>query len=95
MDHSTNEFYSRYVRAVEFFNAEVDRKFGDASTRAIFRTKVLPQEEFRRWWAEVSHDHELQARWLERFEDPAGSFERNCERIKKELDQIPIRRVAA
>jgi hypothetical protein len=95
MDHTPIDLYASYVRAAEFFNALVDGKYGAESVRAIFRMKMLSQEEFPRWWAEVSRDLELQARWLERFEDPAGSHARSIERITKTLDQIRIRRVAA
>jgi hypothetical protein len=95
MDHPPIDLYARYVRAAEFFNAQVDQKYCVESVRAKFRMKVLSQEEFPRWWAEVSHDLELQARWLERFEDPAGSFARTCQQINEELDRIPIRRIAA
>ena len=63
--------------------------------RTLFRMKVLSEQKFPQWWADVSKDQELRDRWLERFEDPEGSFKRNCERIKSALDQIPIRRVAA
>jgi hypothetical protein len=95
MEHTANDLYARYVQAAEFFNAQVDRKYCEEKVRDLFRMKMLSQEEFAPWWAEVSADQELQARWHERFEDPAGSFARNCERIRNSLDQIPFRRVAA
>lgn len=95
MDHTPIDLYASYVRAAEFFNALVDGKYGAESVRAIFRMKVLSQEEFPRWWAEVSRDLELQARWLGRFEDPAESFARTCQQLNEELDRIPIQRIAA
>jgi hypothetical protein len=95
MDQTLRGLYTRYVGAAEFFNAQVERKYSEESVRALFRMNVLSEREFPQWWADVSKDHELRARWLERFEDPESSFQRNCERIRKELDQIPIRRVAA
>ena len=95
MDQALRELYTRYVQATNFFNAQVDRTYSAENMRNLFRTDVLSEQDFPEWWAEVSRDLELQARWLERFEDPAGSFAKNCDRIRNSLDQIPFRRVAA
>ena len=95
MDQELRGLYTRYVQAANFFNAQVDRKYSAEDVRNLFRMNVLSERDFPRWWAEVSRDLELQARWLERFEDPAGSHARSIERITKTLDQIRIRRVAA
>jgi len=95
MDQELRDLYTRYVQAANFFNAQVDRKYSAEDVRNLFRMNVLSERDFPRWWAEVSRDRELQTRWLERFEDPAGTFARTCQRINEELDRIPIRRVAA
>ena len=95
MDQAMDILYSRFLAAAAFYNEQVEQRYGSARERDLFRMKILSEEGFPRWWNEVSHDPELKARWLERFEDPAGSFARACERIKIQLDRIPIRNVAA
>lgn len=95
MDQTHSTLYEQYLRAAEFFNAQVERKYPAGETRDLFLMIVRSEQEFLRWWSEVSKDKELQSRWLERFEDPAGSHARNCRRITEELDRIPIRRIAA
>jgi len=95
MDQSIDKLYSQFLAAAAFFNEQVERKYSSDRERALFRIKILSAEEFSRWWHEVTRDPELKARWLERFEDPAESFARACERIKHQLDRIPIRSVAA
>ena len=95
MDQSIEALYPRFLAAATFFNEQVERRYSSPRERALYRTKILSADEFAAWWDEISRDSALKARWLERFEDPPGSFARACERIKAQLDQIPIRNVAA
>ena len=95
MDHTLRELYPRYLRAVEFFNAQIERKYASEETRAIFRQQALSEEVFPSWWMDASKDLDLKRRWLERFEDPAGYFARTCQRISEELNRIPIQTAAA
>jgi hypothetical protein len=95
MDQALSTLYEQYARAIEFFNAQVERKYPVGRPRDLFVMKCRSKAEFSQWWAEVSRDSELQARWLERFEDPEGSYARNCDRIRRTLGEIAIRHVAA
>ena len=95
MEQALPDLYDRYLKAVVFFNSQVDRKYDVESSRAVFRIEPLSQEDFPLWWENISHDSELKSRWLERFEDPAAAFARSCQRITMKLTQIPIQQVAA
>jgi hypothetical protein len=95
MDQTLDDLYGRFLNAVQFFNSRCEQSHATDAARAAFRLRILSAEEFTLWWAKVSEDEELQLRWLERFEDPEGSLTRACERISRELNQIPIRRAAA
>jgi hypothetical protein len=95
MDAINHDLYAGYLRAVEFFNSQIERKYSSEETLALFRQSVLTEAEFPRWWEKVSADPELKCRWLQRFEDPAGYFARTCQQISEELDRIPIQKVAA
>ena len=95
MNKSLSDLYQGYLKAAEFCNAHVEDRYHDERTRQLFRMKQLTEREFSKWWSEVSRDEELKKRWLDRFEDPAGSHARSVDRIRRCLDQIPIRRVAA
>jgi len=95
MHQSMDNLYSRFLAAAAYFNEQVEQRYSSSRERDLFRIKILSADEFPRWWDEVSRDPERKARWLERFEDPAGSFARACKRIKEQLDRIPIRSVAA
>lgn len=95
MDHFVDKFYPKFLATIAFLNQRVERKYSSQRERQLYRIDILSADEFSCWWNHVSRDPELKSRWLERFENPRGSFEDACKRIKHQLDRISIRRIAA
>jgi hypothetical protein len=85
MQQKSDDLYTRYTLAISFFNARRPQPI---------QLRTLSAQEFHVWWARISKDPNLKARWLFRFEDPQRAFAAECEIIARELDLISIRRAA-
>ena len=95
MEDNVRELYPRYLRAVELFNSEIERRYTSAETRAVFRQQPLTREAFPAWWKEISADPDLKRRWLARFEDPSDYLRRACLQANEQWDQILVPKASA
>lgn len=95
MEWSPEELYARYVAALEFFNAQAERRHADDGVRRLLRLPIRSRGDFSGWWTRVCRDVELKRRWLERFQDPPAAFDRAKQEFSLRLRQIAVRRTAA
>lgn len=91
MEETLRDLYNRYVAAIHYYNSLPEDRPG----RSVVALKLLSEAEFPRWWEMISQYREIQARWLERFADPAAALIHEQQRISAELAGIQRRRAAA